>query len=325
MYSLKTIATEQGLLIGKNLFNHGEILAFLLNQDFSDLLKLEDFITSLFDREVTEEILDKAIDSFTKIDKRIMKFPFFEGVLSKEYLLSTGLSKKVEDEDYTLREITRSYAMLYVNFLNDLREVNGFYKTYIGEYYHDFDHYPKADDIGKSFNKYKEDYPKEIQFEDDSKIKFLPPTMAKLFATPIITEVGRVYEQFFHESLSTLAYLDFMECVRNQVMPKKCKNCNKFYIPSFGYFSEYCNEIAPNEKVKTCREIGSKASFDNKLNQNPILKEYQKAYKTHHARFVKKKMTKEELSQWKVFAKDMMEQVQADKITFEHYLSEIKK
>lgn len=202
-----------------------------------------------------------------------------------------------------------------------MQEIDGFYRKYIEEYYHDCKHYPKSLDIAKSFNKYREDFP-DI---DETQSKYITPNRITTTSSPIITEDGRVYEVHYHEILSSLVYLDFMECIKREIMPKKCKNCNKFYLPSFGYYSEFCNEIAPNEKTRTCREVGSKASFDQKLNENPILKEYQKAYKTHHARFVKKKMTKDELEQWKIFAKDMMEQVKTSKITFEEYLKEIKK
>lgn len=36
-------------------------------------------------------------------------------------------------------------------------------------------------------------------------------------------------------------------------------------------------------------------------------------------------MTKDELDAWKIFAKDMVEQVKAEKISFDEFLSEIKK
>lgn len=65
-----------------------------------------------------------------------------------------------------------------------------------------------------------------------------------------------------------------------------------------GTIYEYCENIAPGETDKICREIGALKSFRNKVNNNKVWEIHQRAYKKYYARVMKKKMTKDEFLVW---------------------------
>jgi hypothetical protein len=50
--------------------------------------------------------------------------------------------------------------------------------------------------------------------------------------------------------------------------------------------------------LKTCRDIGSLASFRDKVKNNEIWQIHQRAYKKYYARVLKKKMTKLKFLAW---------------------------
>ena len=67
-------------------------------------------------------------------------------------------------------------------------------------------------------------------------------------------------------------------------MPRCCANCGKFFMPRGGYDVEYCDNPAPGETDKTCKEVGARNTFARRVKDSPALQIFQRAYKTHHAR-----------------------------------------
>ena len=58
---------------------------------------------------------------------------------------------------------------------------------------------------------------------------------------------------------------------------------------------------------------------------NPIWQTYNRAYKAHYARYMKKKMTISEFEKWSRFASDLRDRAIAGEIDFERYYEEIRK
>ena len=56
-----------------------------------------------------------------------------------------------------------------------------------------------------------------------------------------------------------------------------CENCGKFFVPYGRYDAKYCPY--PYKNGKSCREL----SFEINIDNNSVLKEYRKIYKTKHA------------------------------------------
>ena len=79
------------------------------------------------------------------------------------------------------------------------------------------------------------------------------------------------------------------------------------------------NHIAPGETTKTCKDVGAKNTFDQKVKTNPVWQLHQRAYKTHYARMKKKNMTQQEFLEWSNKAADLRDQCLAGKITVDEF------
>ena len=100
------------------------------------------------------------------------------------------------------------------------------------------------------------------------------------------------------DRLLHFAYIELMRGIQKGNIPKRCANCGRWFLQTPGATYAYCNLIAPGETVKTCREIGAKASFEEKVSNNEIWQIHQRAYKKYYARVLKSKMSKQEFIAW---------------------------
>ena len=80
----------------------------------------------------------------------------------------------------------------------------------------------------------------------------------------------------------------------------------------FGATYSYCNEPAPGQGGKTCREIGAAKSFKEKIDNNDIWKVHQRAYKKYFARVSKGKMSKPDFEVWAREAERMRDEALAE-------------
>lgn len=105
-----------------------------------------------------------------------------------------------------------------------------------------------------------------------------------------------LYEVYTGSNLSSLLYIEFMKIVQNNVLVSVCENCGKYFVPKGNYDMKYCDRIQADNK--SCQEIGAVKSFKNKLKENPIYGEYEKAYKRFYARKHKGQVTQEQFDAW---------------------------
>lgn len=122
-----------------------------------------------------------------------------------------------------------------------------------------------------------------------------------------IKEVHLCEKMTFHR-LSDFIYVELFKALMQEHVPKRCKNCSRWFLQKKGFVYEYCDQPAPGETDKTCRQIGSLASFRDKVNNNEIWKAHQRAYKKYYARVLKKKMTKSEFNDWAQMAERLRDE-----------------
>ena len=79
------------------------------------------------------------------------------------------------------------------------------------------------------------------------------------------------------------------------------------------------------EPDKTCRDVGARKKYDEKCKTDPIWLAYNRAYKTHYARYMKKKMTTAEFERWSRYAVELRDAAEAGKLELEAYQCEIRK
>lgn len=108
-------------------------------------------------------------------------------------------------------------------------------------------------------------------------------------------------------------------------MPRKCDLCGKYFLLEATAYSAYCIRLVKGRKGKTCRDLGHRKKYADKVNNDPILLTYTKAYKAHYARYLKKKMTQSEFREWADYALELRAKAYNNELTFEEYEEKIRK
>ena len=132
-------------------------------------------------------------------------------------------------------------------------------------------------------------------------------------------------EEINFEDLQSFLYFDFFNGIRNNYIPSKCKNCGKYFLIQGGKYFSYCNRKLKDEPSKTCRDVGSRRRYDDKCKNDPIWQTYNRAYKAHYARYMKKKMTISEFEEWSRFASEIRDKAIAGEISYDDYYTQIRK
>ena len=65
--------------------------------------------------------------------------------------------------------------------------------------------------------------------------------------------------------------------------------------------------------------------YDDKCKNDPIWQTYNRAYKAHYARYMKKKMTISEFEEWSRFASVIRDKAIAGEILYDDYYTQIRK
>lgn len=110
------------------------------------------------------------------------------------------------------------------------------------------------------------------------------------------------------DRLRDFFYLDFFHGLANSYLPRRCDNCGRYFLLTGGKYSSYCERPLPEEPDRTCRSIGAKKRYGSKCRNDPVWLTYNRAYKTHYARYMKGKMTAEEFDLWSHYAASLRDQ-----------------
>lgn len=119
------------------------------------------------------------------------------------------------------------------------------------------------------------------------------------------------YSRYEIDTLFQLLYLEIVSMVNANVMIRKCKNCGKYFVVSNRKIA-YCDRIYTSGK--RCSSIGSSRSFQQKLKEDEALNIYTRAYKTHHARVKKEKMSQSDFTEWCDEAKTKLEKARTGEL-----------
>ena len=128
-----------------------------------------------------------------------------------------------------------------------------------------------------------------------------------------------VYPSAFSDMI---AYV-ISEHIKRGIRVKKCKNCGRDFIATRNNQIDYCDRMV-SSTGKTCRQIGATRVYQSKQNENPIIREYNKAYKTHNARVRYGLMTKEEFRQWSVKARELRDKCLNGEMCMEDFVKWLK-
>lgn len=110
--------------------------------------------------------------------------------------------------------------------------------------------------------------------------------------------------------LANIVGIEFQKMVEHNIKIKKCRNCGKYFVLKGDYATDYCDRI-PEDETSTCKKIAAIKARKNKVKENPILKEYEKAYKRMYARASNKKIAHDDFLIWSGGAMEERDRVSA--------------
>lgn len=124
---------------------------------------------------------------------------------------------------------------------------------------------------------------------------------------------------FSVSSANAALAFDFITVVKENKVIKSCQNCGKYFVPAARSDEIYCNNIFKGNK--TCKQVG----YEEKINNDDLLKAYRTAYKTKNAFKNRNKKNnlhaQEDFDNWVKSAKEKLEQARSGIIN----LSDFKK
>ncbi|MDE7362644.1 MAG: hypothetical protein K2N38_12005 [Oscillospiraceae bacterium] len=243
---------------------------------FEDGLNSMDYALSYVDEDFANEYGYGEKDEYGNYYLRLNRFDLHP--LDKSDL---------EDEDVAddLRELNRtlsSFFDIYLKFLNAYLQIQRIYKPFICDYFHRKDAFLTASETAQcfeQFNRYK-----GINF---NRVK----CKMESFGYKVIADKNEeqsLCEEIKFNNLGSFLYYDFFNGLKQNFIPNLCKNCKKFFLIRGAWYYTYCDNPLVDGSNKTCRDVGSKRRYDEKCKNDPIWQTYNRAYKAHYARYIKK-------------------------------------
>lgn len=152
----------------------------------------------------------------------------------------------------------------------------------------------------KTFGSVLEPYPKGTQVSEEmfSQLKQSSATCSVNYAFHSERGKVRLLERYTFPSLRDFLYVELGKSIIKGNAPRKCRLCDGWFLHERGERSIYCERIAPGETEQTCREVGARAVFEQKIQNEEAWKLYKRAYKKYYARVMKGKMDKDEFKAW---------------------------
>lgn len=94
-----------------------------------------------------------------------------------------------------------------------------------------------------------------------------------------------------------LIIIELVHLIRKNSKIRTCRRCNRLFIAKNNHNANYCDRLDETLGVP-CSKLGSAEAYREKLTKNPILQEYQKAYKRLYARMRNGKIEQAEFDEW---------------------------
>lgn len=244
---------------------------------------------------------------------RLTKFVLYE----PKSLTSYGSEANEDLLDFNMD--IKEFFDNYIAFLNSYIAVHRVFKPFIAEYLHSKNGFPQQNDIAELFEKFNSEHGNSFVSIKCSMQSFGYKVLNDQQRKPILCE------KISFKDLQSFLFYDFFNGIKLNYIPNKCKQCGKFFLIRSGKYYSYCDRPVRKEAGKTCRDVGARKRYAEKCRTDPVWLAYNRAYKAHYARYMKKKMSVSEFEKWSRFASAIRDLALEDKISFEDYSVEIKR
>ena len=84
------------------------------------------------------------------------------------------------------------------------------------------------------------------------------------------------------ETLEEMLYFEFIELLKQGTNVKKCRLCGRYFMLANQHETYFCNRIYSGKR--TCRQVGTKRDYNEKVANDAVLQEYQRIYKRYFSR-----------------------------------------
>ncbi|MBQ7895431.1 MAG: hypothetical protein IJ364_02605 [Oscillospiraceae bacterium] len=132
---------------------------------------------------------------------------------------------------------------------------------------------------------------------------------------PFYTEV------LYTDSAKDLISFMLVNCIKHGIRFRKCKYCGKYFGIVGNYNTEYCSRKVFQAGGKTCKDLGSFRIYEQKLLENPVIREYKRSYKAHNARVSKGLMTRDEFNAWSLEARERRDMCLRGELDFDEFIA----
>ncbi len=136
------------------------------------------------------------------------------------------------------------------------------------------------------------------------------------------TQDNELFEIHRIKTIAGYCILAIARLLNTEIIIRNCENCNRFFVPTSRSDEIYCDRIFKNNK--TCKQIG----YNRKVENDPYLKAYRKAYKTKNAYKLRNINNspgiEERFSKWVAEAKKKLEEARTGRITIGEFNTWLK-
>lgn len=252
------------------------------------------------------------------------EFPYWDA--TDEHFEPDVLTLESDDPEIVLaiQKLNKRIGNLfdeYIFFVHDLIRVRRGYTDLLDNYVHVKSRYLNERELAEAYRSYLED---TKQKKDCGKVAGSNAMTLRYEPYRFPGEPDKLCESYLFDGLSTFLYVDFFRGLRLKYIPKRCDNCGRYFLIAAGKYNNYCERVLEDDPDRTCRDIGARRKYDEKCKDDPVWLAYNRAYKTHYARYMKKKMTTAQFEQWSRQAVEWRNAAAAGRLPQEEYERMIK-
>ena len=118
-------------------------------------------------------------------------------------------------------------------------------------------------------------------------------------------------------SFEQLIQMQLWFLTKADLLIKRCRYCDRLFIAE-RLSSDYCNRIKDGE-TEPCDVVGPKKSFARLMEEDHILKVYNRVYKTIYARKKRGSISDAEFIKWKTEARSLLDKTRAGDMSEEDF------
>ena len=225
------------------------------------------------------------------------------------------------DEIIEFNAQLKSFICHYITIFEDLLRVKRAYEPFL-EKIHSREEFLTNEEIAEVLDEFNTEANKKLNNYD----KLIPSgTMTLTYKVLKRKKTSVLCENYHFSTIGGFLYIELFKGLQNRYLPRKCDLCGRYFVLERGFYSNYCKRPVKGQPDKTCRDLGHRKRFNDKLKTDPIWSVYHKAYKAHYARYLKKKMTQAEFQKWADYAIEMRTKALDGEVEYDEYVRDMKK